>query len=221
MTLREYLKEWDEPLNEGILDKAKIFIKKISSKIKPVLVASCLGIMLLANPTVAHSQETKQIETVINKEYNEEDKALFYNWLGDNDRKIKEYLYEWHNQDYYKLEEKAKDLTKLYSEVWSANYESNSGLSFPNFITTEMYKKFIIPLYEKQMSKLYLLKEGKEEEFLKWVVKCAEEANRKVLDYLSTKILELEKKLGQKYPGEEYKEDREELRQEIQRKLNR
>ena len=216
MTLKKYLKEWDEPLNEGIIDKAKTFIKKYISKLKPVLIASCLGIMCLVSPMTAHSQEAQKVEQVINKECDKEDKALFYNWAGENDHKIKEYLEEWYNQDYWKLEEKAKDLTKLYSELWDANYKPDSSLGFNNFIFTEMSNKILIPTTEKQMSKIYLLKEGKEDEFLKWVVKCAAEANKKTLDYLSNEILELEKKVEQKYPDE-----KEELRQEIQKKLNK
>ena len=112
-------------------------------------------------------------------------KALFYNWAGENDLKIKEYLREWYNQDYRKLEEKVKDLTNLYSELWDANYKPDSSLGFYNFIFTEISNKILIPTVEKQMSKIYLLKEGKEDEFLKWVVKCAADSNKQTLDYLS------------------------------------
>lgn len=186
MNLREYLESWDEPLNEG-------FFEKISKNFKKLFLGATLGILLLATPSMAHSEETQQVEQVVNNTINQDDIRLFSNWIVKNNKLVSQY----HQNGAKNLASEHQMLMTL-SSLANKHYENTfDAKAYMDGISGKI-KEITKDGTRQQLKGINLLKEGKTQDFAKHLGSVAEQNDQKVLKLLQDEINKLKPGAQQK-----------------------
>ena len=184
-----YLKEWDEPLNENILSKAKDFIKKMIYHAKGIFTACALGVLAFGGVSNLPAQEVKQAQEVIidDQEITKADQELLLTWAEKNQDELMA-----RQKDAYKYVYKTQEImAKIYEAALSYYGNQDQTQEYFKNLLEKIRENFVVTAVEKEMSKINLLKEGKEEEFLNWVVKCADENNIAIMEFLENELAKL------------------------------